>query len=221
MGPPGSGKGTQSQLLSEKLNFYYFETSKIIEQNFNNAKEGEFIEVDGEKYDLLHEKKLFAEGILCTPVLVTYLVKEKIKELAKEGKGIVFSGSPRTIYEGEQIMPFLDELYGKENIEIILIKLPEKESIFRNTHRRFCSLMRHPILYSKETEKLTRCPLDGSELVVRILDTTETMKIRLKEYKERTLPLIDYFKRENFIAKEIEGKQTPEELHNDILKILQ
>ena len=38
LGQPGSGKGTQGQLLSEKLNLYYFDTSKVLEESFKKAK---------------------------------------------------------------------------------------------------------------------------------------------------------------------------------------
>ncbi|MCD6178210.1 nucleoside monophosphate kinase [bacterium] len=220
IGPPGSGKGTQASLLSEKLNLYYLETSKILEEKFRQAKEGDFVEVDGKKFFISQEKKLFETGFLCSPPFVTYLIKEKIKELFHQGKNLVMAGSPRTLYEGKEVIPLLKELYGPENIDIILINLSEEESIFRNAHRRLCSLMRHPILYNEETKNLTRCPLDGSKLIVRVLDNEEVMKVRIKEYKERTLPLIDYFKEEGLQVNEVEGKQTPAELHEDILKVL-
>ncbi len=221
IGPPGSGKGTQAYLLSEKLNLHYLETSKIIEEKFGQSNEGDFVEVNGEKFFIAKEKELFEKGILCSPPFVTYLIKEKIKNLFDEGKNLVMAGSPRTLYEGRAVIPLLKELYGKENIDVILIDLPEEESIFRNSHRRLCSLMRHPILYNEETKNLTRCPLDGSKLIVRVLDNVEVMKVRIKEYKERTLPLIDYFKEEGLNIKEVKGKQTPAELHEDILKVLE
>ena len=88
------------------------------------------------------------------------------------------TGSPRTLYEGKRIIPLLKKLYGTKNIKIILIKVSAEESIFRNSHRRICELMRHPILYTKETIKLTRCPLDGSKLIRRKgLDDPETIKV--------------------------------------------
>ena len=50
LGPPGSGKGTQAILLAEKFDLYHLETSKVIEQRIMRAEEGEFAEIDGEKY---------------------------------------------------------------------------------------------------------------------------------------------------------------------------
>jgi adenylate kinase len=221
IGPPGSGKGTQGQLLAEKLNLYYFETAKVGEERINRAKEGEYIETDGQKYYFEAEKKLWQEGKLWDPPFVVYLVQEKVRELAKEAKGIVFAGSPRTIYEGEKFVPFLKELYGQENIIVFLIEQSEESSIWRNSHRRICELMRHPILYNKDTENLKTCPLDGSQLVERKgLDDPETIKVRLKEYRERTLPLVDLFEKEGLTVKRINGEQSVADVFRDILNVV-
>jgi len=221
MGPPGAGKGTQAELLADKFDLYYFETSKILEEKFREIKKNDFIEVEGKKYLLKDEKKLWEKGNLCSPPFVTYLVKEKIKELFKEGKDLILSGSPRTLYEGKGIIPLLKKLYKAKNIKIILLDVSAEETIFRNSHRRICELMRHPILYSKETVKLKRCPLDGSRLVKRgKLDKPETIKVRLKEYKERTFPLIEYFKKELLKVKKINGSHSPAIVFENILKAL-
>ena len=222
LGPPGSGKGTQSGLLAEKFGLYYFETAKVGEERINQAKKGEYILADGQKYYFENEKKLWKSGKLWSPPFITALVKDKIKELAAKKQNIVFAGSPRTIYEGEKLTPLLKKLYGKENITVILIEQSAEASIFRNSHRRICELVRHPILYSKENEKLKKCPLDGSKLIRRKgLDDPETIKTRLKEYKERTLPLIDYFKEEKLLVKKINGSPPPAIVFKNILKTLE
>ena len=220
LGPPGAGKGTQAELLSDKLSLYYFETSKILEQEFKNPSE-ESIEIDGEKFDVSNEKKLWEDGILCSPPFVTYLVMERVKKLAAEGESLVLAGSPRTLYEGERITPLLKELYGEENINVFLIDISAEQTIFRNTHRRICELMRHPVLYNKETENLKICPLDGSKLIRRKgLDDPETIKIRLKEYRERTFPLIELFGKQGIEVNKINGEQSVSDVHKEILKVI-
>ena len=221
IGSPGAGKGTQAELLAEKLSLYYFETSKILEGTFSEAGKREFVKVEEKKYFLEKEKELWEKGMLCSPPFVSFLVKEKIKKLQKMGENLVLAGSPRTLYEGKQIMPLLEKLYGKNNIKIILIEVSAKESIFRNSHRRICSLMRHPILYTKETKNLKICPLDGSKLVRRKgLDRPATIKIRLKEYKERTIPLVKYFKGRKLKVKKVNGKGSVAAVFKRILKVL-
>ncbi len=221
LGPPGSGKGTQAILLSEKFDLYHFETSKIIEQSVREAKKGEFISVKEKKYYFENEWKIWKKGILCSPPFVSFLIREKIKKLAKEGKGIVFSGSPRTLYEVKEIAPLVKKLYGHKNIKVFQILLSPEATIFRNSHRRICELMRHPILWNKETENLKHCPLDGSKLVRRKgLDNPEVIKTRLKEFAERTLPLIDFYKDHKFTIKKFKGEQSVEGLFKDILKVM-
>jgi len=220
LGPPGAGKGTQAELLADKLSLYYFETSKILEQEFKNPSE-ESVEIDGEKFDVSDEKELWLEGKLCSPPFVTYLVKEKIKELVEQGENLILAGSPRTLYEGERITPLLKELYGQENIKVFLIDISAEQTIFRNTHRRICELMRHPVLYNKETENLKICPLDGSKLIRRKgLDDPEVIKVRLKEYKERTFPLIELFGKQEVEVNKINGEQSVSDVHKDILKAI-
>lgn len=219
MGPPGSGKGTQAELLAEKLNLYYFETSKILEEEFKKGS-GKY-KIEGKEYSVLKEKKLWLGGKLCSPPFVTFLVQKKIKELFKEGKNLILSGSPRTLYEGERIVPLIKKLYGQKNIKIILLEISPEETIFRNSHRRICQLMRHPILWLKENEKLKKCPLDGSRLLKRKgLDDPETIKVRLKEYKERTFPLIEYFKKENLKVIKVNGSPPPAIVFEIILRKL-
>ena len=222
MGGPGAGKGTQAELLDEKLGSYYLETSKIIEANVMDAKKGEYVKVGGKKYDLLHEKKLWETGILCSPPLVSYWVKQKIRELAKEGRDILMAGSPRTLPEGKDQIPFLKQLFGGKNIKIFLLEISHQETIRRNSRRRICELMRHPILSTrKEFLGLNYCPLDGSKLLRRKgLDDPETIKVRLREYKERTYPLMKYFEGQGLRVRRINGEQPVKKVFEDILKAI-
>jgi adenylate kinase len=221
MGPPGSGKGTQAILLSEKFNLYYFETSKILEEKFALAKRGEKIEVEGKKYSILKEKERWLKGELCSPPFVTFLVKEKIEQLFKEGKNLILAGSPRTVYEAERIMPQIEKLYGKKNIKIFLLEISPKETLQRNSQRKICELMRHPIIFSPQTKNLKICPLDGSRLIKRKgLDDPKTIIKRIEAYQKETLPVIEYFKKQKYKVIKINGSPPPAQVFNDILKHL-
>jgi adenylate kinase len=225
-GAPGAGKGTQSELLSDKLGFFVIEPSKILEKKFkeaeNDSKSADrFIEIDGEKFDALQEKENWKNGILCSPPYVTQLVTAEIKRLFDEGENLILAGSPRTVYEAEKITPVLENFYGKENIKIFLLEIKPEETIFRNSNRKICELMRHSILFNKETEPLTICPLDGSKLIKREgLDDVNTIKVRLKEYTDRTFPIFDFFEKKGMEVKKINGEQSVSDVHKDILKSL-
>jgi adenylate kinase len=221
LGPPGSGKGTQATLLAEKLDLFYFETSNIIEAAVKNHRPDEYLEVDGQKYTFGHEKELWEGGILCSPPFVVALVEKKINELFQLGEGIIFSGSPRTLHEGEKIMPQIEALYGKENIKVILLELSAEQTIFRNSNRKICELMRHPVLYNEETKNLEHCPLDGSKLLKRAgLDDPETIKVRIKEYQGRTFPLVEFLEKRGIAVKRVNGEQSVGAVFKDIMRAL-
>ena len=220
-GPPGSGKGTQASLLSDKLNFYYLETSKLLEERFYAAEPGEYVEADGKKYFLAKEKKMWGIGVLNSPPFVTVVIKQAIHEIHKLKKNLLLAGSPRTLYEAKAVLPFLRRLYKSTNIKIIMLELKEEETVKRNSQRRICELIRHPILATKETALLKKCPLDGSKLVRRKgLDDPKNIRTRLEQYAKRTLPMVEYFESMGFIVHKINGGRSVADVFSSILKVI-
>lgn len=221
MGAPGSGKGTQATLVSEKLNLYYLETSKLLERAFNSPDKKSVVGVDGQKYSTAEAKKAWLTGELVATPFTLALVEGKIKQVFDSTNGLLLAGSPRRIEEAELFMPFLVKLYGKENIKTIVLDITAQESIFRNSHRKICELFRHPILYSKANEKLAACPIDGSKLMKRKgLDDPKIIKERLETYRQETLPVVGYLKENKFWVREINGMPAPAVVFNNILKTL-
>jgi adenylate kinase len=221
IGPPGSGKGTQSSLLAEQLSFYHVETSKVLEGAFASGKANESYQIGGKDYFVKDERKNWETGILCSPPFVNYLIQKKIRELHKDGENLILSGSPRTLWEGEKLIPLLKDLYGGGCIKVVVLKITPEETLYRNSHRRICTLIRHPILFSKDNENLKYCPLDGSELVKRKgLDDLDSIKVRIKEYEERTLPLVKYLRSQDLVVKELSGSLPPSEVFKNILKVI-
>jgi adenylate kinase len=221
MGAPGSGKGTQATLVSDKLSLYYLETSKLLEAAFNSPKIKSVVGADGKRYLMADEKKIWLSGELNSTPFTLSLISEKIKRVFEGGDGLLLAGSPRRVSEAEFLMPFLIKLYGKQNIKTVLLEISAQESIFRNSHRKICALMRHPILYSRENAKLNYCPIDGSKLMVRKgLDDPQTIKVRLETYKQETLPIIGYLKKNQFSVQKIDGLPAPAVVFNNILKTL-
>ena len=192
IGPPGSGKGTIAVLLEKNFGFEHIESSKLIENKFKNMKPG-----DSDWDEIEKEKKRFNTGMLTSPPFIFKLMREKIKEMSAIEKNIVLSGAPRTLDEAKDEIPILIEEYGRENIYIINMIVSSEVSIARNSKRRICEKYRHPIKWTPGTENLTTCPEDGSPLIKRgILDDPETIKIRIREYTERTEPILEYIEKE-------------------------
>lgn len=212
VGPPGAGKGTQAEMLAEKFGLFNFETSKIIEEKFKNADPSDEV--------ISAEKENWKAGKLVTPKLVFEWIMDKVRELAGEGKGIVFSGSPRTLYEAENELPIFENLYGKDKIEAINIKLTEGESIKRNSKRRICEKNRHPIPNFPEFENITECPKDDSPIITRLLDNAETIKVRYKTYLAETEPVLAFLRERGYHILEIDGEQPIDSVFNDIIEKL-
>lgn len=213
IGPPGSGKGTQADLLAKDLGFFHFEISKIIEEKFKNA--------DPSDKEINEEKEKRLAGGLIEPKLVAKWFFEEIEKLKDTVSGFVFSGSGRTMYEVENEIPYLEKVYGKENIAAVEIKLSEEESVKRNSTRRICKANRHPIPNFPEFADIKTCPQDGSEIITRELDKPEIIKERYQVYLQETVPVLDYFKNNGFRVIEINGEQGIEEVFEDIKTNLQ
>ena len=131
------------------------------------------------------------------------------------------AGSPRTLFEAKDQIPFLKKTYGVKNIRAAVIEISPEATIWRNSHRRICELMRHPILYTKETARLKNCPLDGSKLARRKgLDDPKTIRVRLGEYKARTLPVVEYTQSQEIKVKIVNGEQSVERVYKDLLSAL-
>lgn len=208
IGPPGSGKGTQAELLAEKFGLFHLETSKLVEDAVKNADR------DDKEYQAA--KEAWISGKLVASETVVKLTLDKIKSIAENGKGIVLSGSPRTLYEVEREFPLFESLYGWDNIKVINIKLSEEESVKRNSFRRICRINRHPIPNFPEFEGITKCPKDGSSIITRALDNPEVIKVRYKTYLEETEPVLDFLRNKGYKIIEIKGEQPIDEVFEDI-----
>lgn len=214
IGPPGSGKGTQADMVADKFGLEHLESSKIIEDKFKKS--------GSDNSTMAHEKETWQAGELTDPNLVRTWIGEEIKKIHKSGKGIVLSASPRTTFEAETEMPLLDKLYGRENIRVFHIKLSKEESIHRNSRRRICKENRHPVADTPEFENLTVCPRCGSELMTRgELDKPETISVRYEVYLKRTQPVLDMLSKAGYKINVIDGEQAIEKVYGEIINHLE
>ena len=122
--------------------------------------------------------------------------------------------------EAKRQIPLYKELYGEQNIHILLINVPKETSIYRNTHRRICKECRHPVPFTEETKNLAVCSKCGGELIHRELDKPDVITVRLQEYEKRTLPIIEYLKHEGFVIHEINGGRKIEEVAHEVARVL-
>ncbi|MBU6500798.1 MAG: nucleoside monophosphate kinase [Patescibacteria group bacterium] len=202
-GPPGSGKGTQANLLAGKLNLIHFDSGKFLEAVVHDPLRQK------EKF-IQKERELFDTGKLLTPSFVFKEAARAVTKIAKGGLGVVFSGAPRTVYEAKGLMPILERLYGKKNIFVFEFKLPPNHSVKRNSTRMICRSCGYMLLnayYPKVRAK--HCPVCGGNFYKRTLDNPKVIKVRLKEYKERTMPAFTLLRKMGYKIHAIDAKMAP------------
>jgi len=192
LGRPGSGKDTQAELLAKKFGLVHIISSKLIEKVLKSRKKN--VKLEGKIYNLEKERYLQRRsGLLNTPVFVSTLVKSEIKSIARRGKGIVVSGSLRTLIELKDELPLVNKLYGK-NVYIFHVKISPKEVYIRNLKRQRKDLPE--------------------------LDTRKIITKRLEAFNRYTWPVIKLLKKQKRII-DINGEQPIMKIHQDILKILE
>ncbi len=153
-GPPGAGKGTQSQMLIEKYDLAYISTGDLLRQEI--AEETELG---------LQVKDLIAHGGLVSDEIMVDLIEKKIIT-SSDKKGILFDGFPRTLVQSY----ILDGLLLKLNTSLscmLSLEVPDEE--------------------------LTRRLIERGKISGRADDTEDVIKFRLKEYKNKTSPVIGYY----------------------------
>jgi adenylate kinase len=206
LGPQGSGKGTQVQLLVEKYGFNRVEMGDIL-RSIATSDNPKAEEVRG----------FMNRGELVPDEFVRLLVWDHINKQDKE-KGFIFDGYPRSLAQFEQVSDMLRK-FGKRIDLVLSLKLSEDETIKRLSARRTCekcgkiwNLITNP----PSTEEFCECK---GRLLQRVDDQPEAIKIRLKTFSEKTVAILDTASKEG-ILREVDGEQPIAKIHEDIVKVL-
>ncbi|CUS76890.1 Adenylate kinase [Candidatus Kryptonium thompsonii] len=191
-GPPGVGKGTQAQILSQKLNIPHISTGDMLREAVKNQTELG-----------LKAKSFMDKGELVPDDVMIGIIKEVLSsERCKNG--FILDGFPRTIAQAEA----LDKIFEELNIKldyVISLEVDDDEIIKRLTNRRVCKNCGavFNLLIDKIPED-NKCPRCGGELYQRSDDNPEVIKNRLKVYRESTQILLEYYAKKG-ILKSING----------------
>ncbi|MGC9611007.1 MAG: nucleoside monophosphate kinase [Minisyncoccia bacterium] len=215
-GPPGSGKGTQAELLARKYNFIHFDTGRYGES---------ILYAPGALKDpiLRRERKNFDTGVLFTPSWTLRMVSDATRRIAAAGWNIVYSGSPRTAFEAfgdkkqKGLTALLSKLYGKRNVKIIFLQIRGGTTLKRNGARFVCSVCGLPKL---ARSKESRCAFCSGLLRERSLDDPKVISVRLKEYENRTFPIISKMKKRGFKVVRVNGEPLPYKVFESVKKTL-
>jgi adenylate kinase len=202
MGVQGSGKGTQSKMLARDLDLVHISVGDIFRWNVqNHTKMGAQV------------RRVMAEGKLVGDDLAESVVRDRLTE-HDWNYGFIIDGFPRSRRQAE----FFLESYDIDGV--IYLDLPDSEVRRRVMARRLCSGcgMDYNLLASSPAEP-GKCDACGGELVTREDDTEEALAVRLKEYHEKTDPVLDLFRRKEYVIT-VDATKSPEEVQQEIRKKL-
>ena len=177
LGAPGAGKGTQADVLAEKLSIPTISTGNILRAAIKN-----------ETPVGLKAKAFMDNGSLVPDDVVIGIVKERLAEADCEN-GYILDGMPRTIAQAQAL-----EEAGVSIDAALLIDLADEIIEKRMTGRRTCSKCGATYHIEAAPSKVEGiCDKCGTELSIRKDDMPETVKNRLKIYHMETEPLISFY----------------------------
>jgi adenylate kinase len=183
MGVQGSGKGTQSIMLASDLDLVHISVGDIFRWNVQqHTKIGAQV------------KRTMALGELVSDDLVEGIVRERLTE-HDWNYGFIIDGFPRNERQAE----FFLESYDINGV--IFLDLPDSEVRRRVLARRLCAGCGLDYnLLASSPEVPGKCDACGGELVTREDDTEEALAVRLREYHEKTNPVLDIFRRKEYVV---------------------
>ena len=203
LGPPGAGKGTQAERLTDDFNLPYIATGNILRKAV------------AEETLLGKQAKTFMDdGKLVPDEVITGVILEAIDRVDARD-GFILDGFPRTIPQADALAEGM-EANDRNLTAAILIEVPDDEVMRRMSGRRVS--VKTGRVYHVEFDPPKhegRCDVDGSRLVQRDDDRPATVAKRLSVYHEQTEPLITYYEDKGLLRR-FDGTRSPTEVHDHI-----
>ena len=203
LGAPGAGKGTQAELLTEKLSIPAISTGNMLREAIAHGT------ALGKQV-----KHYMDNGLLVPDELILGIIAERVQK-PDCVNGFILDGVPRTLAQAEAM-----DAKGLHIDHVVSIEISDDVIEARMTGRRVCSkcgASYHIKANPPKTEGV--CDLCGSELVIRKDDAPETVRKRLEVYHASTEVLKDYYAKSGKL-RIINGQQSIEDASRDIMKAI-
>ena len=211
LGAPGVGKGTQAELLSERLGACHLSTGDI----FRAAKTLGDCERTPTMTQALEYMK---RGDLVPDAIVLALVAERAKCLRCRG-GFLLDGFPRTVAQAESLDKVLEKL--NVGLEAVLsYDMPVERIVARLAGRRTCSVCKAVFHVDSRPSRIRDiCDHCGSGLYQREDDRPESIRVRMEAYEKSTAPLAAFYRQKGLLVSVV-ADGTPEQIFERTLVAL-
>ena len=201
LGAPGAGKGTQAELLIEKLGIPSISTGNMLREAIANGTETG-----------LKAKNYMDNGLLVPDEVILGIVAERVAQ-PDCARGFILDGVPRTLAQAEAL-----EAKGVRIDHVVSIEIDDAVIEGRMTGRRVCTKCGASYhIVANPTKIEGKCDLCGAEVAIRKDDTPETVQKRLAVYHAQTEVLKDFYGERNLLRL-VEGNQAITKITEEILE---
>jgi adenylate kinase len=201
-GPPGAGKGTQAQKLSQKYGIPQISTGDILRAN---VKEGTALGLEAKTY--------MDKGELVPDMVLIGIIKDRLLQPDCEN-GFLLDGYPRTVPQADALADILNEI--QKPIDTVINIVVSNDVLVGRLSGRWmssCGASYHTVFNPPQKEGV--CDSCGDALFQRPDDTSEAVLNRLDVYQKQTAPLVDYYDKKGLL-KNIDGTKEIDAVFNEI-----
>ncbi len=207
LGPPGCGKGTQTDILSKELNLPHVDTGSLLRKNISEKTE---IGKIAQGY--------IDKGQLVPLEVVSTVIKNRLMEDDCKN-GYILDGFPRSLEQAGALDKIIEELNQKIEMTAVYFDIPTEVLVERLVNRRSCpkcgKIYNIKTSAPKVENKCDDCKVD---LIQRKDDTKETALLRFETYEKETHPLLDFYTKRG-VLKTINANQPVKDVWAELAKI--
>lgn len=211
LGPPGCGKGTQTDKLCAELKIPHIDTGALLRSHISRETDLGVI-----------AKRFIDKGQLVPVEVVDSVISERIAQ-SDCVNGYVLDGFPRSIEQAEALKKMWVETpykFKEEEKVAVYFDIPIDVLVERLVNRRSCPKCGK--IYNLKTsapKKAGICDLCGVELIQRKDDTKETALLRFETYEKQTKPLIDFYKKEGLFV-QIDANKDIDTVYRELKSVI-
>ncbi len=197
-GAPGSGKGTQANMLRSHFGIPHVATGDMLRA-----------EIQAGTPLGRQAQPILAAGQYVSDEIMIAMIRDRLRQPDCE-RGFIMDGFPRTVPQAEALDSLMESL-AKPLDRVVYLKVDTGELLRRLSGRLVCPLCQRT--YPPASD---RCEADGGGLVQREDDKVEAVKPRIEIYLQKTVPVLDHYRVEGLVS-EIDGRGTIEEISRQVL----